>query len=175
MNWTELLKKEAEMAYRATLGLLDLVDEDRLDWRPETGDNWMSVAQLLHHQTNACGFCCRGFVTGDWSMPDGMDVSEMSDDEMLPPAEALPAVESVAQARELLVADKALAFEMIDQAGEERLGGEMASAPWDPSELLLGRQLLMMINHLAQHKGQLYYYLKLQGKPVNTAHLWGMS
>jgi hypothetical protein len=31
-----------------------------------------------------------------------------------------------------------------------------------------------MIQHLAQHKGQLFYYLKLQGKPVNTAHLWGM-
>jgi hypothetical protein len=31
-----------------------------------------------------------------------------------------------------------------------------------------------MVGHLAQHKGQLFYYLKLQGKPVNTAHLWGM-
>jgi hypothetical protein len=29
-------------------------------------------------------------------------------------------------------------------------------------------------NHLAQHKGQLFYYLKLQGKPVNTTDLWGM-
>ncbi|MDE0394080.1 MAG: hypothetical protein OYK82_04805, partial [Gammaproteobacteria bacterium] len=29
-----------------------------------------------------------------------------------------------------------------------------------------------MIWHLAQHKGQLFYYLKLQGKPVNTMHLW---
>jgi hypothetical protein len=24
------------------------------------------------------------------------------------------------------------------------------------------------------HAGQLFYYLKLQGKPVNTGHLWGM-
>jgi hypothetical protein len=30
------------------------------------------------------------------------------------------------------------------------------------------------IHHLQQHKGQLFYYLKLQGKPVNTEHLWGM-
>ncbi len=30
-----------------------------------------------------------------------------------------------------------------------------------------------MIEHLKQHKGQLFYYLKLQGKPVNTSDLWG--
>jgi len=31
-----------------------------------------------------------------------------------------------------------------------------------------------MVNHLNQHKGQLFYYLKLQGKAVNTMHLWGI-
>jgi len=31
-----------------------------------------------------------------------------------------------------------------------------------------------MIGHLATHKAQLFYYLKLQGKPVNTGHLWGV-
>jgi hypothetical protein len=31
-----------------------------------------------------------------------------------------------------------------------------------------------MLGHLTQHKGQLFYYLKLQGKPVNTGDLWGM-
>jgi len=30
-----------------------------------------------------------------------------------------------------------------------------------------------MIQHLNQHKGQLFYYLKLQGKPVSTPDLWG--
>jgi hypothetical protein len=31
-----------------------------------------------------------------------------------------------------------------------------------------------MLAHLAQHKGQLFYYLKLMGRPVHTGHLWGM-
>ena len=31
-----------------------------------------------------------------------------------------------------------------------------------------------MAEHLAQHKAQLFYYLKLQGKDVNTMHLYGM-
>ena len=29
-----------------------------------------------------------------------------------------------------------------------------------------------MIWHLGQHKAQLFYYLKLQGKNVNTMNLW---
>jgi hypothetical protein len=32
----------------------------------------------------------------------------------------------------------------------------------------------MSVQHLAQHKGHLFYYLKLQGKPVHTGDLWGM-
>jgi len=38
----------------------------------------------------------------------------------------------------------------------------------------LGKHLLQMVQHLVQHKTQLYYYLKLMGRPVNTGHLYGM-
>ena len=31
-----------------------------------------------------------------------------------------------------------------------------------------------MIGHLSTHKNQLFYYLKLQGLPVHTGHLYGM-
>ena len=37
-NWTDLIKNEMEEAYRATEGLMDLVDADKLDWQPETGE-----------------------------------------------------------------------------------------------------------------------------------------
>jgi hypothetical protein len=174
MNWTELLKNEITATYGATEGLLELVDDGELGWKPASGDNWMTTGQLLFHITSACGFCCKGFVTGDWTMPGMGDVAEMTDDEMLPPADALPTAESVAQIEEMLASDKKLALDMVDQAGEDDLQNRMVSAPWDPTERALGPQLLMMVGHLAQHKAQLFYYLKLQGKPVNTAHLWGM-
>ena len=57
MNWTELLQSEAEEAYRATEGLMDHVDADKLDWKPEPGE-WMPTRELLVHLTNACGWCC---------------------------------------------------------------------------------------------------------------------
>ncbi|MBL7201107.1 MAG: DinB family protein [Anaerolineae bacterium] len=174
MNWTELLKSEVKDAYHAAEGLVDLVDDDQLDWKPTTGDNWMTVGQLLKHLTMAGGGDFRGFVTGDWGMPEGADVAEMSADDMLPAAEKLPAVGSVAEAKALLAEGKQLAFDMLAQAGEERLATEPAPAPWNPTPMLLGHRLLQMVTHLNSHKSHLYYYLKLQGKPVHTGHLWGM-
>jgi hypothetical protein len=174
MNWTELLTFEIEDTFKVTDALLDLVDEDQLDWVPATGDNWMTVGQILRHMTDACGAPIRGFCTGDWGMPEGLDVSEMSDDEMLPPAEKLPTIDSVAEARKLIAADRQLALDMVAQAGEERLAHDMVSAPWNPAEMLLGYRCLQMATHLASHKAQLFYYLKLQGVPVHTGHLWGM-
>ena len=174
MNWTEMIRGDVEYTFGVTQNLMDMVEDDTLDWKPETGDNWMTVGQLLHHIASACGKCFRGFATGDWGFPEGMDPSAMKPEDMLPPAESLPSVASVAEARQLLAEDKQLALETLEQAGEDRLASEKASAPWDPMELLLGQRLLQMTAHLSSHKAQLFYYLKLQGKPVNTGHLWGM-
>lgn len=92
---------------------------------------------------------------------------------MLPSAEKMPTVTSVAEAKKLLAEDKKLAFEMLDANTEERFATEIAPAPWDQMECKLGERCLQMSHHLMQHKGQLFYYLKLMGKPVNTMNLWG--
>jgi hypothetical protein len=110
----------------------------------------MTTGQLLFHLTSACGCCFKGFVTVDCTVPGMGDLTEASDEEMLPPAEALPTAESVAQIKEMLTADKQLALDMVDQAGEEDLQNRIVTAPWDPTEKQLGPQLLMMVGHLAQ-------------------------
>ena len=169
MNWTQMLEQQVNDAYHATEGLLELVDDDQLDWKPETGSNWMTTGQLLKHLTNSCGSAMKGFVTGNWGMPE-----EMTEGDMLPPAEKLPTAPSVAWTRKKLAADKQLALDMIAQAGEENLANKMVSAPWNETPQPLGYQLSEMIAHLASHKSQLFYYLKLLGKPVHTGNLWGM-
>ncbi len=176
VNWTELLTSEVETTYATTAKLLDKVDARSLDWKPASGANWMTVGQLLNHIGGACGPACKGFVTGDWGLPAGMKLEDLPPEEMLPPAEKMPTIESVAQARKLLSEDKALALQMICQAGESDLANREVAAPWAPGvKFALGRHLLQMVQHLDRHKGQLFYYLKLQGKPVNTADLWGES
>lgn len=163
MNWTELLKSEAEGTYRAAEGLMDLVDADELSWKPEAGEAWMSTSELLCHLTNACGWCCERFVDDDWA-------AVMAGTAASPPTD----VSSVEEAKKLLAADKALTMALIDRVGEETLATKRMSAPWDPTERPLGQHLLGMIAHLGQHKGQLFYYLKMQGKPVNTWTLYGI-
>ncbi len=173
MNWTELLLAQVEPAYQVTEGLVGLVEDDELEWKPATGKNWMNMGQLLRHIAHACGEPSRGFVTGDWGLPEGVKMEDLSPEEMLPPAESMGSVSSVAEVQAMLAEDKQTMLGLISQTGEGRLAAETASAPWDPTEMVLGLRLLQMIQHLALHKAQLFYYLKLQGKLVNTTHLWG--
>jgi uncharacterized damage-inducible protein DinB len=174
VNWTELLKNEIETIYGTTTRLLDKVDANSLGWKPASGSNWMTVGQLIKHITNACGAGCKGFVSGDWGLPAGKKLEDLSPEENLPPAEKLPTVESVDEAKRLLAEDKAVALQMIDKAGEDDLTSKEIGAPWAPDvSMSLGRHLLQMIQHLDRHKSQLFYYLKLQGKTVNTVDLWG--
>lgn len=86
----------------------------------------------------------------------------------------MPSLGSVAEALEALAGDHELARRMLEEAAG-RLD-EPTPAPWDPQNPLpLGQQLLGMVTHLNTHKAQLFYYLKLQGQPVNTLHLYGMA
>ena len=174
MNWIELLKSEVETTYTTTNKLLDKVDPESLGWKPARGNNWMTLGQLLKHISNACGAGCKEFVIGDWGLPERKKIENLSPEEMLPPADKLPAVESVAEAKKLLAEEKITVLQMIDRAGENNLANKDIAAPWASGALMiLGRQLLQMVRHLDRHKSQLFYYLKLQGKPVNTVDLWG--
>ncbi len=172
MQWKALLEVQAASAYASTERLMDFVRDDRLDWKPATGDNWLTTGQLLHHLSDACGAPSKGFVTGDWGLPDGFDPRQLTPEEMLPPAESFPAVRSVEEAKRLLSADRALATEMLTQVSDEDLADRTVCAPWETEPRPLGHQLLRMIAHLEGHRAQLFYYLKLQGVPVHTGHLW---
>lgn len=164
MNWTTLLTSQLEDAYRATEGLMGLVDEDKLDWAPESGVEWMTTRRLLRHLTDACGWCTENFVRDRW----GAVMQGKPEDQ--PPS----SVESLAEAVSELARDKQRALDAIAEAGEEALANRMVAAPWDPTERPLGQHVLQMIQHLELHKAQLFYYLKLQGKPVNTFTLYGI-
>jgi hypothetical protein len=174
MNWKELVMSELEDAYKVTGALFDLVEEKDLGWKPATGQNWMTTAQLLRHLSDCCSGSFKGITTGDWGMPDGVDINSLPPEEMLPPAEKLPAVASLTEAKKLLAEDRKGAVEILAGLSEEKLASAKAPVPWDPTEMILGHRLLQMVEHLKQHKGQLFYYLKLQGKPVHTGHLYGM-
>ena len=133
LNWTDLLTKSVDATYPVTDKLMALVSDAELDWKPATGQNWMTTGQLLMHLTSACGFCCQGFVTGDWGRPEGASIEDMPHEDMLPRAEKMPTIASVAEARRLLAADRELAERMLAEAGEDRLATEMSRSIIRPS------------------------------------------
>ena len=174
MTWKQFLGEEIETTYRTTEKLLEQVGANTLDWKPESGRNWMTVGQLLLHLSEGCGAGFKAFATGEWGLPPGVKPEDLTPEEMLPPAEKLPRIESVQAAKKLLAEDKALALETLDKVTEHELETRKVAAPWEPGiERPLGRHFHQMVLHLDRHKGQLFYYLKLQGQAVNTADLWG--
>lgn len=174
MTLAGILKQEAEMMFGVTEALIRRVDAGSLGWKPATGKNWMTVGQLLMHTGSACGMGVKGFLTGDWGLPEGVKFEDMKPEDMLPPASAMPAVESVEQALKLLAQDRELTMQQLGQVKEADLLGRTLAAPWGGPKVTLFQQLYNMIVHLGQHKGQLFYYLKLMGQDVNTGNLWGM-
>jgi len=158
MDWKIVLMAQANNAYCAAEGLLDLVKDEAINWKPETGDDWMTTGELLGHMADACGFMFKGFISNEW-------VFEGS----------FAAVETVAEAKAKLESDKQLAFNLLADLTDEDLVNRMVQASWEKEPRALGYALSEMVAHLDAHKSQLFYYLKLQGEPVNTAHLWGMS
>src|SRR5262245_13290528 len=108
MTWTDLINGKIDEAYGATLGLTKLVtDKDRAA-KPARDIKSMTTGQLLEHLTNAGGTCVKGFMTGDWGMPEGEEMK-------MPTAADLPTVKTVADAVKRIEADKKLALDMVKQ------------------------------------------------------------
>lgn len=170
----QILLEEAEKTYIITEKLFRKLDDRELHWKPSHGKNWMKVSQLLMHCANyGCGKAVQGFVRGDWNPVVDPGSDHSSEVQHVPPAEILPDVESVDQALKLLAEDHLLTINCINETRETELLIRRSTAPWGGPDQVLFQHLLMMIMHLNQHKGQLFYYLKLMGRDVNTNDLWG--
>ena len=174
MTLTDVLLDEAQTTYAVTAKLFRRVRDADLDWKPTApGTEWMTTAQLLMHcACFGCGKAARGFVTGDWG-PELAEYDEPGEHTHLPSASELPSVASVDEALRLLETDRELTLDAIAQADTADLLAGSLPAPWGGPRLPLFQHILHMIAHLAQHKGQLFYYLKLMGRDVCTSDLWG--
>ena len=170
----QVLLDETEKAYSVTAHLFHKVNDSELSWKPAIGKNWMTMGQLLMHCASyGFGKAVQGFVTGDWGPVPDEEPGDKDTSYHLPPAEDLPCVDRVEKAIKLLEEDKNLAINCIQEVDEADWLSRKIMAPWGVREMSLFQQILNMLAHLVQHKGQLFYYLKLMGKEVNTADLWG--
>ncbi|HSR16873.1 MAG TPA: DinB family protein [Ignavibacteriaceae bacterium] len=171
----EVLLEQIESAYNVTEKLFKKVDDSELMWKPPAGENWMTIGQLLMHCANyGCGKAVQGFTKGDWGFIESPESNDSESAAHIPSAEMLPSVNSIDEALSLLKGDWGLAQHCIAETDEDEFLTKKIIAPWGGPEIFLFQHLLLMIAHLAQHKGQLFYYLKLMGKDVNSDDLWGI-
>ena len=175
MTLKDILMNEAEKVYVITRNLFVLVSNNELQWTPASGKSWMTVGQLLMHCASfGCGKAVQGFIKGDWGLPEGTNMDDLNAEDHVPPQTALPGVKNIEEAIELLEEDRNLTISCISDVDESELLNRSLTAPWGGEKLTLFQHLLQMIAHLNQHKGQLFYYLKLMGKNVTTKDLWGI-
>jgi hypothetical protein len=175
MTLKDILLNEAEKVYIITKNLFTLISNNEIQWMPTSGKNWMTVGQLMMHCASfGCGKAVQGFIKGDWGLPEGTKMEDLNEEDHVPSQTALPSIENVEEAIKLLDEDKKLTISCISELDETELLNRSLIAPWGGQKLILFQHLLQMISHLNQHKGQLFYYLKLMGKNVNTNDLWGL-
>lgn len=170
----DILLNEAENTYTITKNLFLLISDNELQWMPASGKNWMTVGQLMMHCASyGCGKAVKGFVKGDWGLPEGTKMEDLNEEDHIVSQTELAGVESVEEALKLLDEDRNLTIRCISEVDESELLNRSFIAPWGGLDLTLFQHLLLMVSHLNQHKGQLFYYLKLMGKNVSTKDLWG--
>jgi hypothetical protein len=148
--------------YRPAETLIGMVPADKLNWRP--GPTFMSIGQVICHLSDGFGGGFDMLLSGNW--PSMEEMGETMKLENLPsctPQEALDRLEK----------DKKVLRQVLDGVSEEDFTNKVVSVPWGMTDKV-ERIAISFLNHLSNHKMQLFTYLKLLGLPVNTETLYGM-
>jgi uncharacterized damage-inducible protein DinB len=157
--------KFTEGIFKATRGLMKLTPEEKLDFKPM--DGLMTIAQVLKHLTGTLGASFSMAVHHSW--PD------IPEEEILPPAEKLPKSNSVEEAVKEMDQDWELLKEELGKISDEKFNETKINVPWMPYPMTLLEYMMQAMEHLSNHRMQLFIWLKLSGEPLNTGHLYGMG
>jgi hypothetical protein len=140
--------------------LVELVPGDKLDWRPCAGT--FRTDELLGHLLE----CLAGFCAALYALNPGQ-LSHFERLRQLPVNHRCGAEE----ARERIRQYAAHIEEGFSLIGDRDLARRVPTVFVEPGEAAL-TLLLGNLEHLINHKHQLFFYLKLMGAPVSTADLY---
>jgi len=148
--------------YKPAQMLIGMVPADKLNWKP--GLTFMSTGQLVCHLSEGIGGGLEMLLASNW--PSMIEMEEGMKLENLPscdPREALDKLEK----------DKKVLRQVLDGLSEEHFTNKVVSVPWGWNAKM-ERMAINFLVHFANHKMQLFTYLKLLGLPVNTETLYGV-
>lgn len=154
-----------EGIYKATRGLIQITPDEKLEFKPKEG--LMTIAQVLKHVSNALGESISMAINNTW--PD------IPADEMLPAAEKMPKSNSAAEALKEIDQDWELLKREFDKITDGEFNQNKINVPWMPQPMTYVEFMMQAMEHLSNHRMQLFIWLKLSGEALHTGHLYGMA
>ncbi len=155
--------KFVEGIYKATRGLIQLTPADRLDFRPKEG--LMTTAQVLKHLATCLGAGLEMAIGNSW--PD------IPEEEMLPVVEKMPKSSSTAEALDEIDQDWELLKQEMEKITDGEFNQDKVNVPWMPFPMTYLEYMMQAMEHLSNHRMQLFIWLKLAGLELDTSHLYG--
>jgi uncharacterized damage-inducible protein DinB len=148
-----------------TKHLVSLVPTSQLEWRPESPgdlDKATTLGHLLGHLLDClAGFCAAFYKAFPVELADFMQIRSLGFNEPGPPDDANQKIQ-------LLTAYIERGFRQCSDADLAR----RIPTVFVPNGETLATLLLGNLEHLINHKYQLFFYLKLLGTPVSTRDLY---
>lgn len=157
--------KYVEGIYKATRGLIQLSPEDKFNYQPM--EAVFTVDQVIKHCVSSLGSMASMAIHNSWP--------KMSEEDMLPPAEKAPKVNSIKEALAEIDQDWQQMKDELEKITDEEFNTKMTHAPWMPNPVTIAEIMMLALEHLSNHRYQLFIWLKLSGEKLNTMHLYGMS
>ncbi len=160
-----ILEKLEEQAERLT-HLISMIPPDRMDWRPEVDgsvpqDIW-TVTELLGHLLDClAGFCASIFAVHGDKLPDWENLRA------LPVNHSCGSQEAASRIRTYMRHLKQ-GFGLLEHEDLARKVPTLFVPAGEPLLVLL----LGNLEHLINHKFQLFFYLKMLGAPVESRDLY---
>lgn len=156
--------KFVEGIYQAARGLIKITPDQKLDFKPKEG--LMTIAQILKHISGSLGEGLSVAINNTWPT--------ISPDDMLPSADKLPKSNSAAEALQEIEHDWELLKQVFEKITDGEFNQNKINVPWMPQPMTYVEYMMQAMEHLSNHRMQLFIWLKLSGEPLNTGHLYGM-
>ena len=144
-----------------TKHLIQLIPPDRIGWNPQWPSGSANIGHLLGHLLEClAGFCAVFHAAFPHQLKGVLELRSLPVNHFCKPDEAIARI----QAYETYIEE---GFELCSDEELERMLPTVFAAAESVMTLLLGN-----LEHLINHKYQLFAYLKILGVPVATADLY---
>jgi hypothetical protein len=157
----ESIRLKVREQIEKTEHLIQLIPPDRIEWNPQWSRDSSDIGHLLGHLLEClAGFCAVFHAAFPRQLKGVLELRSLPVNHFCRPDEAIARI----QAYQMYIEE---GFELCGDRDLQRMLPTLFASAESVTTLLLGN-----IEHLINHKYQLFVYLKLLGVPVGTGDIY---